>query len=305
MTDPLERFRLAQNKLLSIAGLTARETREGRSRLAVCDATRAVDGHRDGCLLLLGEPGTGKSVAAARWVLTAGLSMRPWWGIDGADGFVWSYRGPRLLWRTAKSLSRVKQYDKDEMETLLCPDRLVIDDIGMEYLDTKGFLASLIDEIVHERHRRELPTVMTANLSPADFMERYGKRVVDRIAEYRAPVVCKRDSFRTSPAREAERTLPELAADEEIVARHAEILAEEAARAQKLREHWDADQKARDARVLPMRRPSPARPLAEEKAAEPEETPAQIAERENAARNAIQARLEEWKTRNAVATESP
>lgn len=273
---PLEDFRIAQDKLLTEAGLTAREVRESRATLAPCDATRATDGHTAGCLLLMGDPGTGKSIGAARWLLTEGLLPRNWHGFGGVDGFSWKYRGGRLLWRTAKSLSRVKQYDEAEMERLFGPARLVIDDIGMEYLDAKGFLVSLIDEVIHERHRRELPTVMTANLSPAEFIERYGGRVLDRISEYQPPAVCRRKSFRTTPARELDRTLPELASDAEVVARHVAILEFEALRDKTDRERWEQERRLRDDRetqrraagVSAIRGPSPARRLADEKSAD-------------------------------------
>lgn len=270
MNTPLETFRLAQDRLFSDAGLTPREIREGRSRLAACDATRAVERHEAGCLLLLGDPGTGKSVASARWLMTEGLALSRWFGIGGVDRFVWKYKGGRLLWRTAKSLSRVQQYDSDDMERLLLPDRLVIDDIGMEYLDAKGFLVSLIDEIVHERHRRELPTVMTANLSPAEFVGRYGQRVLDRMSEYQPPAVCARASFRTSPAQASERQLPELAADAEVIARHAEVVAAEEARTRRQAEEWERQRAERDAEraanVQPIRREKSADDIAREQA---------------------------------------
>jgi len=270
MNTPVETFRIAQDKLLTDAGLTAREIRESRARLAPCDSTRAVDGHVAGCLLLLGKPGTGKSVAAARWLLGEALAMRNWFGFDGPEGFIWKYKGGKVLWRTAKSLSRVKQYDEAEMERLFGPARLVVDDIGMEYLDAKGFLVSLIDEIVHERHRRELPTVMTANMSPADFVERYGQRVLDRISEYQPPALCVRDSFRTSPARPAECQLPEAAGDADVATRHAFLLELEEARAKADRERWAAERAARDRRatVTSIRPQPPTRSLAEQNARE-------------------------------------
>lgn len=295
MTTVVERFRTEQDKLLRAAGLAPREIRESSGKLAPCDATRATETHAVGCLLLLGDPGTGKSAAAARWILSEGMAPRSWGGSGEGDDFAWVYKGGPLLWKTARSLARVRQYEEAEMEILFRPARLVIDDIGMEYLDAKGFLVSLIDEIVHERHRRELPTVMTANLSPKDFLERYGRRVVDRIAEYQEPVLCIGDSFRTSPPRQAQLQLPALATDADVIARHAEILTEREARDRAYREQLDRtfrERNERDARAAEGRQVLAAR-LAADKAATKRETPQEIADREGAARAEIARKLAE------------
>lgn len=292
-TSLVERFRTAQDKMLIAAGLAPREIRESSGRLAPCDATRATETHAAGCLLLLGDPGTGKSAAAARWLMGEGLALRNWQGSGEGDDFAWAYRGGALLWKTARSLARVKQYEEAEAEALFKPARLVIDDIGMEYLDAKGFLVSLIDEIIHERHRRELPTVMTANLSPADFVERYGRRVLDRIAEYQGPVLCVGQSFRTAPPTQTQLRLAALATDVEVLARHVEILAEREERARAYQERSERayrERTEREAREATARLTLGAR-LAADKAAAKRETPEQIAERENAARARITAQL--------------
>lgn len=178
------------------AGLVAKEIQDASGPLADSVALRASVDHRSGCLLLLGDPGTGKSLAAARWLLQPAADLARWGLPEAEGGTFYPPSGYRPVWRSARSLARVKQYDELEVSELIKPPRLVIDDLGVEYQDAKGFLLSLIDEIVTERHRRDLPTVLTGNLSGEEFAERYGARIVDRIKGSGRLVACVGDSFR-------------------------------------------------------------------------------------------------------------
>jgi hypothetical protein len=291
----LERFRHDEAKLHEAIGLVPREVREARAELADCDATRAVGAHRVGALLLLGDPGTGKSLAAARWLLGPSSALANWCTVDTAvEGLRWRYRGPRCLWRTAKALSRVKQYDSGEVEQLVTPGRLVVDDLGAEYLDKGGFLVSLIDEIISERHRRELPTILTANLSPADFGARYGQRVVDRIAEAGVPVVCGGASMRTR--KPSALNLRALVTDSDVEARHASLIAERAARDAADVARWEEDRRKfkaeLDARANAPRHGA-VTALAASKTVEPVESADQVAVRENEARRDVERQLAE------------
>lgn len=60
---------------------------------------------------------------------------------------------------------------------------LVIDDLGGEYVDDKGFFVKVIAELVDERYERKLVTIITTNLDAAKFKATYGERVADRIRE--------------------------------------------------------------------------------------------------------------------------
>lgn len=176
------------------AGISDRELRQASGPLlAETPALTAALAHAGGALLLLGNVGAGKTLAAQRWLMAPLLDLRNW----NHDGATWyPRRQPRLLFVTAKSLSRVKQYDGDQLPKLCTVDRLVVDDLGQEYLDKSGFLASLVDEVMTERHRRGLPTAMTANLTLDEFGDRYGDRVVDRVAGDGQVVVCDGHSLR-------------------------------------------------------------------------------------------------------------
>jgi DNA replication protein DnaC len=59
--------------------------------------------------------------------------------------------------------------------------KLVIDDIGTEYSDQKGFVTSFVDGLINERYANLLPTVITTNLRVETFTERYGERVARRV----------------------------------------------------------------------------------------------------------------------------
>lgn len=117
-------------------------------------------------VILSGGVGVGKSVAAAWWLKRA-LERH-----GTAD----------ISWLHAHQLARLTGYDTvAQLEGVECCDFLVIDDLGLEYLDAKGWLATAIDSIVYQRHGNRRLTVCTTNLGAADFRSRYGERVADRI----------------------------------------------------------------------------------------------------------------------------
>jgi len=115
-------------------------------------------------LVLAGDVGRGKTVAASWWLLQAVAQRQP-------------------LFVSAARLSRWDRYDRGEMDRLLLASRLVIDDLGEEFNDTKGNFLAVLDETISDRVANRRPTVITTNLSLEDFTERYGIRIRDRIRE--------------------------------------------------------------------------------------------------------------------------
>ena len=121
------------------------------------------------CLVLAGPKGCGKSTAAARylWEDTASRTASP----------------PKTQrWWTAAKVSRVSSFN-DELEKLMETAVLVIDDLGVEYMDKGGHFSHRLDELIDYRYSNYRKTIITTNLNKKDFNSRYGVRVTDRIRE--------------------------------------------------------------------------------------------------------------------------
>lgn len=115
-------------------------------------------------LVLGGSVGRGKSVAASWWLLEAvGKSKH------------------EPLFVSSARLSRWERYDNAEMDRLLLAIRLVIDDLGEEFNDTKGNFLAVLDETISDRIANRRKTVITTNLDVVKFRDRYGERITDRI----------------------------------------------------------------------------------------------------------------------------
>lgn len=123
-------------------------------------ATRLLQGGTT-IVVLSGERGAGKTLAAAVWL--------------------WHYR-PQMVRSTATSRAFVPYDVHDDMK----PDKreemsraaaLVLDDAGAEK-DREAMATTLV-----RRYRGALPTVITTNLSRADFEDHFGARVWDRMRE--------------------------------------------------------------------------------------------------------------------------
>lgn len=125
----------------------------------------AQEARRDAVTLLVlsGPPGCGKTTAASWW-----LSQEGGWPVLFVD---------------ASRLSRWPRFDEKRMEELEWAKALVVDDLGLEYDDKGGAFRSFLDGLVNARYADLLPTLITTNLTPAAFKERYGARVADRIRE--------------------------------------------------------------------------------------------------------------------------
>lgn len=131
-------------------------------------------------LVLAGPPGSGKTTAASWWLWS--------WVRDAANwqvqrDYIGPFRYTPPVFITAAKLARLDRFDDKVMDRLLVAGRLVLDDLGAEFLDAKGFLASLLDEIINERYVARRPLLMTTNCTGPTFRERYGLRVADRIHE--------------------------------------------------------------------------------------------------------------------------
>lgn len=77
---------------------------------------------------------------------------------------------------------------------------LVIDDLGGEYTDDKGYFVKLFNELMDERYERKLTTIVTTNLDGKRFLDAYGERLRDRIRERGRFVDIKGESVRKAKA---------------------------------------------------------------------------------------------------------
>jgi hypothetical protein len=60
---------------------------------------------------------------------------------------------------------------------------LVIDDLGGEYVDDKGWFVRALNAVIDARYSACLKTVLTTNLTAQQFKATYGERIADRIRE--------------------------------------------------------------------------------------------------------------------------
>lgn len=124
-------------------------------------------------LLLLGDRGVGKSVAAGH-VLREFSREHRW------DAMATGTPQP-AVWLQASALTRVTAWDRADQELLRSVERaqlLVLDDLGDECTEVG---LSLTRDALLERHTKARRTVLTSNLTPESFKARYGEALADRI----------------------------------------------------------------------------------------------------------------------------
>jgi DNA replication protein DnaC len=136
-------------------------------------------------LFLAGPPGVGKTAEAA-WFLDA-----PIVSTEPAD--LWHEQVREVVresagrFATAAELAKASTYAGEFWEEISDAPRLVIDDLGVEQLDGKGYSLSNLAHLLYHRHAHELRTVVTLNMTKAAFAERYathdGGRLRDRLNE--------------------------------------------------------------------------------------------------------------------------
>lgn len=143
-------------------------------------------------LLLSGRTGCGKTVAAVR-LLVQRLDQDPHQGYGLSSLFV-----------RAAEASRIGLFGEqaaEKIDNLKRVGLLVVDDLGAEMLTDAW--RSLVDEVFDYRYARKLRTIITTNLTPEAFRERYGERIADRIRHDGRVVRCStEESLRRMEARQ-------------------------------------------------------------------------------------------------------
>lgn len=119
-----------------------------------------------GVRVLSGGVGTGKTVAAVRWLFERG--------------------GARPLFLRAKALEAAGSFDKELRAQWAQCSAMVLDDLGVEYADERGVFLSNLDEVLDHFAGSRSPLVITTNLLPEPFRERYKERVTSRLRQLQA-----------------------------------------------------------------------------------------------------------------------
>lgn len=143
-------------------------------------------------LVLSGGPGCGKTVGACSWLRLALLDHKLWDTSFMAPAFRTSCR-----FVTAARLSRWSRYDNSAMAELLRAGRLVIDDLGSEFMDASGSYLTTLTEVITDRYDNLRPTLLTTNLDGPAFRARYGDRIADRVSEGQSFVTLVDPSLRS------------------------------------------------------------------------------------------------------------
>lgn len=129
-------------------------------------------------LVVGGDPGTGKTVAAASALLSCKEEMRT---TEGRVCLRWTRKG---RFTKAAELARMQLFGKEaleEQERLRRVHLLIIDDLGAETMSEPWL--SQIQDLIDERMRRRKLTLITTNLKWPEFEKRYGPRIARRLVE--------------------------------------------------------------------------------------------------------------------------
>lgn len=130
-------------------------------------------------LVLLGGTGTGKTTAAA-WLASEVGGSRP--------GLVRS-----------SALERAGRYDHELAEWVSSRTLLVVDDLGVEYQDSKGAFRSVLDELIDVAYGARRRLVVTSNLDAAGVADRVGDRIWSRLCAAAKLANCGVRDLRSAP----------------------------------------------------------------------------------------------------------
>lgn len=144
-------------------------------------------------LLLIGDVGTGKSVAGAN-VLRHNWRRIPVFRETPGDSPD-EYRYRSGVYVDMADISRRQMFDSEAAmirHRAQISDLAILDDTGREVGDG----ARAIEDIFMSRYSNGMRTIITANLAPDVIKERFGSRVIDRIRGSGKIVNCGTESLR-------------------------------------------------------------------------------------------------------------
>lgn len=138
---------------------SARVADEDKSAITL---VKAWDSSEESILVVSGSHGCGKTVAAT------------WWAIR--QRFV-----PTFI--RASTFAASSRYDRDARAPWFAASSLVLDDLGSEFLDSKGSFLVDLDELFDVFYGDRRPLLVTTNCTIDEFRARYKSRIVDRLRE--------------------------------------------------------------------------------------------------------------------------
>lgn len=127
------------------------------------------------CMVLIGKPGTGKThlgVAMANEL----LHKTPRTAV---------YRTVGAVLQAIKATfdRKSERSESDILASLINPDLLVLDEIGVSKEQPSDFELTTLFAIINGRYEREAPTVIISNLGAGELGRAMGDRCVDRLRE--------------------------------------------------------------------------------------------------------------------------
>ena len=163
--EMLRAARMAERLEGSGLGARTREAVEAASDSPAVVSTRQWLNAGRSWLLLAGDVGTGKTVAAG-WALREVARQ-----------------GQTVAFRRAAEVARLSGFDAgaQELHRLKRVGLLVLDDLGTEC--ATGWGTSILHELLDTRHEAKLRTIITSNLKRADARARLGDRMADRVQQ--------------------------------------------------------------------------------------------------------------------------
>lgn len=126
------------------------------------------------CMVMLGRPGTGKS--------HLGYSILRHC-MDASPKFTGRMVAVSELFRSIKAAyaKGARTTEGEAIAKLVAPHLLIVDEIGVQFDSVTE--QQLLYEVVNERYKEMLPTVVISNLSRAELVEIIGNRTFDRLRE--------------------------------------------------------------------------------------------------------------------------
>lgn len=176
---------------------------------ALSETARWLETRSVPALVLQGDPGCGKSVAAAWAFRHTYHRVRP------SDAGLASWP----VWWDANTIAHLRPWDPQWAAIDSAP-LVVVDDVGTELgPDAVGRMQGVLEHLWNVSSGRLL---LTTNVDPGSFGERYGDRVKSRVAGSSVWVACADDDMRITPPKSTPFRRPDAETSSELVARLAE-----------------------------------------------------------------------------------